>query len=83
MGKRVPWTPASKITAALRMLWLRSRERSKAIKREEGCCQVCGAKGRAKETKNGPKVILEVHHKFSPDWGKNTLRDKRGIVTTL
>ena len=68
MGKRVPYTPTSRITAMCRVLWLRSRERAAAIKRESGCCQVCGAKGRAKETCNGPKVALEVHHERPPSW---------------
>ena len=69
MGKKTLHTPSSRITSALRVLWLRSRERAAAIKREEGCCQDCGAKGRAKATRNGPKVTLEVHHRYQPDWG--------------
>ena len=42
------------------MLWLRSRERAAALKRDGYTCQKCGAKqSRAK----GKKVYVEVHHK--------------------
>jgi len=60
MGKRLPYTPSSQIRSALRRLWLRSRERSAAIKRDGYCCQICGVKqSRAK----GREVYVEVHHK--------------------
>ena len=59
MGKKLPYTPNSKIKAALRLLWLHSRERSAAIKRDKYSCQECGAKqSRAK----GKEVYVEVHH---------------------
>jgi hypothetical protein len=32
MGKKLPYTPRSKVRAALRQLWLRSRERAAALK---------------------------------------------------
>jgi len=60
MGKKLPYTPNSKIKAALRQLFLRSRERGKAIKRDGYTCQECGVKqSRAK----GKEVFVEVHHK--------------------
>ena len=60
MGKKLPYTPNSRIKAALRKLWLRSRERATAIKRDKYTCQCCGAKqSRAK----GREVYVEVHHK--------------------
>ena len=60
MGKKLPWTPNSRIKAALRQLWLRSRERAAAIKRDNYTCQKCGIKqSRAK----GKEVYVEVHHK--------------------
>lgn len=44
----------------MRQLWLRSRERSAAIKRDNYSCQKCGIKqNRAK----GREVYVEVHHK--------------------
>ena len=65
MGKRQPNTPKSKIKAALRVLWLRSRERAAAIKREKYCCEKCGAK---QSKAKGKEIFLEVHHKSGIDW---------------
>lgn len=60
MGKRLPYTPNSAIRAALRRLFLRSRERAAALKRDKYTCQGCGLKqSRAK----GKEVYVEVHHK--------------------
>ena len=54
-------TPKSQIKSALRQLWLRSRERGAAVKRDGNTCTKCGAKNsRAK----GKEVYVEVHHKF-------------------
>jgi predicted HNH restriction endonuclease len=59
MGKRLPHTPSSQIRSALRKLWMRSRERAAALKRDGYSCQVCGIKqSRAK----GREVYVEVHH---------------------
>ena len=59
MGKKLPNTPRSRIRSSLRQLWLRSRERAAAKKREGNCCQVCGRK----ETRaKGKEFIVEVHH---------------------
>jgi predicted HNH restriction endonuclease len=59
MGKRLPYTPNSRIKSALRQLWLRSRERAAALKRDGYTCQCCGIKqSRAK----GREVYVEVHH---------------------
>jgi len=60
MGKRLPYTPNSKIKSALRMLFLRSRERGAAIKRDKYTCQKCGAK---QSRDAGKEVFVEVHHK--------------------
>lgn len=59
MGKRLPTTPRSRVRAALRQLWLRSRERAAAIKREGNTCEVCGKKG---SVAKGREVKIEVHH---------------------
>ena len=65
MGKKLPNTPRSRVRAALRQLWLRSRERASALKRDKYCCQKCGIKqSRAK----GKEVYVEVHHKELIDW---------------
>lgn len=60
MSKRLPHTPKSKILASTRRLFLRSRERQTALKRDRYSCCRCGAKqSRAK----GREVYVEVHHK--------------------
>ena len=59
MGKRLSYTPRSKIRASLRQLWLRSRERAEAIKRDGYTCQRC----HRKQTKRkGKEFRVEVHH---------------------
>lgn len=66
MGKRLPTTPRSKVRAALRQLWLRSRERASALKRDGYCCQECGVK---QSKRKGKEVKVEVHHKQGVnDW---------------
>jgi len=65
MGKRLPGTPRSRVRSALRRLWLRSRERAAAIKRENGCCELCGKK---QSKAKGREVKLEVHHNNGIEW---------------
>ena len=65
MGKKKEGTPRSKVRQALRALWLRSRERSAALKREKNCCEECGAK---QSVAKGKEVKLEVHHKRGVEW---------------
>jgi len=60
-----PITPRGQIVSALRRLWLRSRERSAACKREKYTCQRCGAK---QSTAKGREVKIEVHHINGIDW---------------
>ena len=60
MPLKSKFTPNSQIRAALRRLFLRSRERAAALKRDRYTCQDCGAKqSRAK----GKEVYVQVHHK--------------------
>jgi 5-methylcytosine-specific restriction endonuclease McrA len=68
MGKKLPHTPSSQIRSALRKLFLRSRERSSAIKRDGYTCQRC----RAKQSRaQGRMVFVEVHHKAGvQNWEK-------------
>jgi predicted HNH restriction endonuclease len=65
MGKKLPYTPNSKIRAALRLLWMRSRERAKALKSTSYCCAECGVK---QSVAKGREVKLEVHHTDGIDW---------------
>lgn len=60
MGKRLPYTPNSRIRASLRKLFLRSRERASALKRDKYTCQGCGVK---QSRAQGREVYVEVHHK--------------------
>jgi 5-methylcytosine-specific restriction endonuclease McrA len=66
MGKKLPYTPNSQIRTALRRLWLRSRERQSALKRDKYTCCRCGAK---QSKAKGREVAVEVHHKDGvPNW---------------
>jgi 5-methylcytosine-specific restriction endonuclease McrA len=65
MPKKLPYTPTSRIRGDLRRLWLRSRERAAAVKREKNTCQRCGAKG---SVAKGREVAIEVHHKEGIRW---------------
>jgi len=58
MGKRLPYTPNSKIKAAVRSLFLRSRERAEAKKRDGYACKRCGKK---QSKAKGREVSVEVH----------------------
>lgn len=61
-------TPKGRIRAALRLLWLRSRERSECLKRDGYACVKCGIK-QSKAKDNIVKV--EVHHKVGVgNWNK-------------
>jgi 5-methylcytosine-specific restriction endonuclease McrA len=65
MPKKLPSTPRSHVKNALRRLWLRSRERAAALKREKYTCERCGRKqSRAK----GKECYVQVHHRHGIDW---------------
>lgn len=59
MGRRLPYTPNSKIKSALRKLFLRSRERAAALKRDKYTCYCCGKK---QSKAKGREVFVEIHH---------------------
>ena len=60
MGKKLPYTPNSRIKAALRVLSLRCRERQAALKAAGYTCQRCGVK---RSTAKGREVKVEAHHR--------------------
>ena len=65
MGRKLPFTPNSKIRQCLRQLFLRSRERNAVLKESNYTCRCCGRKqSRAK----GREVDVRVHHKSGVDW---------------
>ena len=68
MKRNLTTTPRSRVKNALRQLWLRSRERQAALKAASRSCERCGAKGRPKDTRNGPACKLEVHHRDGVNW---------------
>lgn len=59
MGHKRPNTPRSRIRAAIRQVWLRSRERVRALKSTKYCCTKCGAK---QSKAKGREVKVQVHH---------------------
>lgn len=67
MSRKKPNTPRSRVTSALRQLWLRSRERAKALKGTGYKCRDCGAK---QSKAKGKEVNLEVHHDPPILWKK-------------
>ncbi len=64
-SRKKPITPVSHIKNVLRQLWLRSRERAKALKDSNYCCVECGVKQSMAKDKI---VKLQVHHKNGIDW---------------
>jgi 5-methylcytosine-specific restriction endonuclease McrA len=64
-SRKKPVTPNSQIKSALHRLWLRSRERAAAVKRDGNTCQSCGKKG---SKAKGREVKTEVHHLDGVEW---------------
>lgn len=67
MGKKQLNTPRSRVKAALRQLWLRSRERAKCMKDAGYRCTECDVK---QSVAKGKEVKLEVHHLSEIHWEK-------------
>ena len=63
--KKKPNTPRSRVKGALRRLWLYSRERDAAIKRDGYTCQNCHRK---QSKAKGKEFKVEVHHRAGIDW---------------
>lgn len=59
MGKKKPNTPRSNIKSNIKQLWLRSRERAAALKRDGYRCQSCDVK---QSKAKGKEQKVEVHH---------------------
>lgn len=77
MTRRLPFTPNSIIRNAIRNVWLRSRERAAAVKREKNTCELCGAKGSAAK---GKEVKIVVHHLDGVDWAGLAEEIRRRIL---
>jgi len=60
MAKKSPNTTNTQIRAALRKLFLRSRERAARLKADCYTCQECGVK---QSRARGREVYVECHHK--------------------
>ena len=65
MGRKLLTTPRGRIKAAIRRVWLSSRERSKALKDSGYRCNRCDIK---QSKAKGKEVALNVHHKNRIDW---------------
>lgn len=65
MGKKLTYTPNSRIRSAIRTIWLRSRERAAALRRDGYCCQKCHIK---QSKAKGREVAVEVHHVHGIIW---------------
>lgn len=63
--QKKPITPRSRVKSALRQLWLRSRERAKALKDADYRCAECNAK---QSKAKGREVNIQVHHDPLINW---------------
>lgn len=79
MKKNIMVTPKGRIRSALRKLFLTSRERSYAIKRDSYSCVLCGAK---QSKAKGKEVSVEVHHREGIDWEGITAMIQERILQT-
>lgn len=62
--KKMEITPRSRIKGMLKQIFLRSKERAAAIKRDDYTCQHCFKK---QSQKKGQKLKVQVHHKNGID----------------
>jgi hypothetical protein len=60
LGKRLLTTPRSRVRAAIRQLFLRSRERAACMKAAQYTCADCGVK---QSKAKGREVAVECHHR--------------------
>jgi len=65
MAKKSLSTPRSRVRAAIRQLWLRSRERAATLKRDGYKCTHCGVK---QSTAKGKEQKMHVHHLDGIEW---------------
>ncbi len=65
MSRKLESTPRSRVKNALRMLWLRSKERAACVKAQHNTCQACGVKG---SQARGREVKISVHHLDGCNW---------------
>jgi 5-methylcytosine-specific restriction endonuclease McrA len=69
-------TKKTHIVRGLRLIWLRSKERSHALKRDKYTCQICHRK---QTQKKGQEFKVQVHHKEGVgNWDKviETIREE-------
>lgn len=80
MAKKNPEvTPLSKIKNAIRQVWLRSRERGTAIKRDKYTCQDCKKK---QTTRKGEEFKVQVHHIEEISWDDICLVIREKVLQT-
>jgi len=79
VSRKLPYTPNSVIRSAMRQLWLRSRERSGAVKEQHNTCQRCGRKG---SVAKGCEVKINVHHRNGIKWEELFLLVRERLLQT-
>jgi hypothetical protein len=67
VSRKKPHTPRSLVKTSLRRLWMRSRERAAALKREHYTCEECHRK---QSKAKGREFAVEVHHRHGIDWNQ-------------
>ena len=65
MGKKLEYTTNSVIRAALRRLFMRSRERAKTLREGKYTCRACNIK---QSVAKGREVAVRVHHRSGIKW---------------
>ena len=65
MGKKLPYTPASRIASWIRRGWTRSRESAKCRKDAGYTCSQCGRK---QSKAKGKELSVQVHHIEEINW---------------
>lgn len=83
--KNLDVTPRYMIKHAVRLIWMRSRERRAALKRDDYTCQACHRK---QSKAKGREFAVECHHCAGIDWEqvidyiqRNVLQSKERLVT--
>jgi len=67
--EKLPYTPNSHITSALRTVWMRSRERREALRNTGNTCSNCRVK--QSKAKLSECRVMEVHHLHGHvNWGR-------------
>ena len=73
-------TPDGRIRSVLRKLWLQSRERASALKRDKYTCQECKRK---QSVAKGKECKVHVHHTSGIKWDSLLRAIKRDLLCDI